>query len=825
MAHFTENLKFGALLLMHHERASALPLEETRVEAAITGPTAEIVVTQSFKNPFPDPVELRYLFPLPHDAMITQFIMRIGDHEIPSQLQELGEAQRRYATARESGQLAALMQGERPDLFSLQLTHVRPGENIRCRIHYHQILTFEKRGYEFVFPMGLTPKFHTDPSRAERLDSPLALAGEPIGPAFISVLLDTTVPVTAPESPSHRLSITPLDDHHLRIEPADPIIPDKDFVLRYRLDVPDLHPLMWTAQEGSEAVILASVPPPPLHQIPDPPPREFLFVLDRSGSMSGQAIQQACNALAACLRSLSDKDTFTILGFNTELTWFAPRPLPFQQNLLAAADDFLDHLEACGGTDILLALRSALALPLDRERGRCLVFLTDGAVSADKETLALLDRHTEKIRLFAFGIGPSVNRFLITHMAEQGRGKSYFLQLDEDIEEAILRFQDHISFPVLQDLSVHWQNFRVSDQHPQLLSDLYEWEPLTVVCHGRFVNAEPAELILQGKAGDQLYAQRVMVPPASRENPALTRFWARKQIEKLITEMELTPSPSGKLHQQIVDLSLRYSIQCPLTAFIALAAESEPVRHGPAPLVQVATPLPEGLEWTGFVGMRDATAYASILPHFRPQRIVMKCSRQIESAGKSITMKKIVREVHSQSGLSVWMKKLAGRPEAKQMLSLPDPQDVMQTLRWLIRQQKSSGAFGDSDEQVEVTAAVLLAFVRNGFTVYHGFYRKSLLRAYRWLMDHPAHGWVETTRLQALGEMATAIDDQALLSTLPSDWDQRQPAQPTDAAISSAAELKTAALQQSGGRVPAGTPATNLAQLVWQTVLASEKAK
>jgi Ca-activated chloride channel family protein len=256
-------------------------------------------------------------------------------------------------------------------------------------------------------------------------------------------------------------------------------------VLRYRVADTAVRAAAYTSTSAGGATVLITALPPRLTDEFEPLPREFIFVIDRSGSMSGEPLLQARNALRCCLRSLGPNDTFNIQAFDDRIEWFSPSANAVAQAVVEEADKWLDRIDARGGTDILGASDVVLKVSSDPERQRYVVFLTDGAVSADDEALRRVQRQIGRARLFTFGVGPSVNRSLLVRMAEFGHGTAEFLQLNEDIEEAIIRFQDRVAYPVLQDITLTWQGVTAWDIYPACLPDLYIGQPLELVARIR----------------------------------------------------------------------------------------------------------------------------------------------------------------------------------------------------------------------------------------------------------------------------------------------------------------------------------------------------
>ncbi len=354
-----QEVPFG-MIVIPGQPASALPLEKTTITGQVTGPLASISVTQAFTNPLTHPVELEYLFPLPHKAAILDFELRIAGRVIRGDLRETEQARQDFEDALSHGQQAALLEERRPNLFAVRLANVRPAESILAAIRYQETLAYRDGEYELVIPMGLTPKY-TSPSHPEEgrgVTPPIAHPGEKIGPVEISIAVDAGTPLAAPTSPSHALNLTRLDERRVNLSLANPAIPDHDFVLRLPVAGDTLKLSSFRSTHTGGDVFLASLLPPALPETDgDPAPREFIFVLDRSGSMSGEPISQARNALRACLRILNLTDTFYILLFDHEMQWYKTAATPVTQPNIDAADQFLASVEGRGGTEIIPAIK------------------------------------------------------------------------------------------------------------------------------------------------------------------------------------------------------------------------------------------------------------------------------------------------------------------------------------------------------------------------------------------------------------------------------------------------------------------------------------
>lgn len=804
MAHETE-LKWGSLRVAD-ETASPLPLTLTTVTGQIVGAVASVTVTQHFNNPLDTPITLEYLFPLPHEAAIVDYQITIGARVIKADIKEAQVARQIFEQALERGQRASLLEQRRPNLFSIEIGSVQPGETIVTQLQYDDRLTYRDGEYEFVFPMGLTPKYHTfdtSPDEMRRVDAPVTLDDAQVAPVEINLSLQPGLNIDPPVSATHpilsTLDSTPSgtpdgtsDQQGYQIKLAERTIPNKDFVLRYQVATDEVRTALWSSQDDKIETILISLLPPQLDLSRTPSPREFIFVIDRSGSMRGGPIEQAKNALRACMRVLSETDTFALQAFNREIEWFKPQCQPVTQANVEAAERWLDRIDGAGGTEILGALEAALTLPVDAERARYVVFLTDGAVSAEEKALRKITKQRGMARIFSFGIGPSVNRYLLVKMAQIGRGTAEFLSLSADIETAITRFQDRVSYPVWQDITLDWQNAENWDTYPEMLPDLYIGDPLDIVT--RLKRTGDVVLTCSGTlAGDKI-EMRVDVPPAAETNPVLGRVWARARIESLLAQ---DPWASEKAREQIIALALEHRIVTPYTSLVAV--DSEMTSGDETQHVKVAVPLPEGLDIEGFVGGppfdRVLGAPAGGFAAF--SRLASPSHRDtVTSATSSASAERSYERFF----------RVAERSEAEVARSAPPPerQTIDDRLKWLARTQNIDGSW----DNAEMTAVALLAYVRAGHTTRAGNYRRQVDKAARWLLSKLAdlQGFDVLVAVRALDELAQAAGDHAVpeevRATLPDP--QSDPARaahatehvPVSDQITSLDDLRIAALVQ-----------------------------
>jgi Ca-activated chloride channel homolog len=806
-----ESLRFAYLLPVQPD-ASPLPLEKTSVTAQVLGPLATVTVTQHFSNPLTEPVELEYLMPLPHTAAIIAFELQTGGRTIRGDLKETEQARQTFEKARQEGQRAGLLESRRPNLFAVQLTHVQPGEPILAVLQYQERLTYDDGAYQFVFPMGLTPKYHSPghPEESRGVDAPVSLGWEPIGLVDISVEIDAAgAAAGSPTSPTHPLVVTCQDDRRTSVQLAAPTLPNKDFVLRYPAAQAEVSLAAWCtpAAAGGENKLaqqytfLATLVPPALEvDETSAAPREFIFVLDRSGSMSGEPISQARNALRACLRTLAPMDQFRILLFDDRLEWYRTSATPVTQAEIDAADRFLATCEGRGGTEIVAALEAALSLPMESSRSRTVVFLTDGAVSGEERAIERLRSLAGSARIFTFGIGPSVNRALLQRMAQAGRGTAEFLQLDEDIESAIIRFQDRVAFPLVTDLALTLEKGQAWDIYPALLPDLYLGQTLEIVGQFKPQGSGQPRLIAQGQRGGRAVTMQVTLQPSEAPLPAVVRAWARARLDDLLQQEELQGAQAQRLRSEIISLALEYGLVPRYTSFVAVDTETTGKKRTPR-LIQVSQPLPAGLQPAGFFGPPMAQAAFAPMPP-SPMRMApssagsgkLSIGDAVESTMEALpSFFKRAKDIRTAKVDAAPPPGLSQPHIAETRPEKDESEDRANPLNWLARIQQLDGSWRG---EVELTSAALLAFLRSGHTTRSGSYRQQVRRATQWLSAQSASGFAAFARAAALSELAALTGAPA-----------QQAADNALASLPAAAtSLENAArvLLNRGGPVPAG---------------------
>jgi Ca-activated chloride channel family protein len=491
-------------------------------------------------------------------------------------------------------------------------------------------------------------------------------------------------------------------------------------------------------------------------------PRELLFVFDRSGSMAGESIVQARNALHGLLRALNPGDTFNIIPFDHKIEQFAPQPLPFTQEHIDRADAYIEHLYGRGGTEILKALQAALHQPRDPKRMRVIVFLTDGAVANEDQVLRQVQGSLNEARVYAFGVGTAVNRFLLDKLAQAGRGSVDYIFPGQSIEEAVQRFQNRAAFPLLVDTRIEWGSSAITDMFPTPLPDLYAGQPLTILA--RFHRGIHTTLRLTGHTANGSYEQMLefelpeATPDRSEHWAALPQVWARARIDELMDVERYNPREKNRVRDEILGLALAYRLLSPYTAFVAIEEwRDEHTGRAQSTSVQVPIHLPQGTHCEAFEPPQQVM-YAAAMPSApsRRGRMTSKHAAPDSAAhsefGGGMHMLATSPQPASKSRVS------PGHGSSRQETSRTPAQQAADALRYLARTQAVSGAWAASEI---ATALALLAFVRHGHSDRTGSFRPQLTRTVRWLSDHARQPGTSPVVAWALAELAAVTGAEA----------------------------------------------------------------
>ncbi len=600
----------GAMLAQILEKKVPLPLKHTDVNGKVSGYIATVEVVQQFQNPFREKIEAVYVFPLPENAAVNEFIMVVGNRRIRGIIRERQEAERIYVEARRQGYVASLLTQERPNIFTQKVANIEPGKAIDVHIKYFNTLAYADGWYEFAFPMVVGPRFNppcstngvgavgrghaglSGQSTEVQYLKPHERSGHDIS---LAVDLDAGVKIEEIACTSHAIkeSRHGSEKVHVQLSPLDNI-PNKDFVLRFKVAGNTIKSALVTHRDERGGFFTLMLYPPQSLQCVQRAPMEMVFVLDCSGSMNGQPIAKSKEAVKRALRKLGPDDTFQVVRFSVGASQLGANPIPATPENVRKALAYIDALEGEGGTMMIEGIKAALDFPHDPRRFRLVSFMTDGYIGNEAEILGEIHQRLGDTRIFSFGIGSSVNRYLLDRMAKLGKGAVAYIGLNDSGTEAVDRFYDCISHPALTDVRIDWGGMEVAEVYPRQVPDLFVGRP--IILTGRFQGTTHTTIRVSGGLGQSEKEIRIPVEfdRSVPTHPGLACVWARKRIEDLATRAAYDMNPG--LPTEIKQVALQYGLMSAYTAFLAVdSSRTTQGDHG----VTVVVPglVPEGVRY------------------------------------------------------------------------------------------------------------------------------------------------------------------------------------------------------------------------------------
>jgi Ca-activated chloride channel family protein len=591
-------------------RTIPLPLKHTEVRASIDGYISTVNVRQKFDNPFNEKIEAVYMFPLPEKAAVSEFLMIIGERRIRGILREKEEAEAIYNEARSQGYQASLLVQHRPNIFEQKVANIEPGKAIDVDIKYFHTLAYSDGWYSFVFPTVVGPRYnppdHKDPIVPAPRGSVLPEAG---GTAVrylrpnersahdlsIAVAIDAGVAIEELQS-SHKIVTSRNTAASAAVELAnETTIPNQDFILKFRVagDTIKSNLLTYEDPDTNQGYFTLMLYPPAGTGSLARRPMEMVFVLDCSGSMSGRPLEQAKAAVTTALDRLQEGDTFQIIRFSDDSSQFGATPVPATRRNLQQARRYLAGLNGTGGTQMIEGVKAALDFPHDPARLRFVSFMTDGYIGNETDILAAVHNRIGSARIFSFGVGSSVNRYLLERMAKEGRGAVAYLGPRDSADELMDGFFNRISHPALTDVRIDWGGMAVSDVYPAKLPDLFVGRPVVVT--GKYLGAA-SDVAVSGMTGTVGHSFGIDAAGTEAGNAYIPKIWARLRIAELSDRQAWESDPYGELENAIKSTALEYQLMSAYTSFVAVdTSQRTEGTHGTT--VHQAVPVPDGVRY------------------------------------------------------------------------------------------------------------------------------------------------------------------------------------------------------------------------------------
>ncbi len=577
-----------------------LPLKHTEANVNIAGVIADVVVKQIYTNAGKKPIEAIYVFPGSTHAAVYGMKMTIGKRVLFAQIQKKEDARKTYEAAKQEGKTASLLEQERPNVFQMNVANIMPGDSVVVELRYTELLIPTNRVYEFVYPTVVGPRYSSptqelaSAANDKWVSNPYQHEGEtPLYSYGMKAAIHAGMPIQEAVCSSHEVDIKfkGTDVAEVNLKGSETQGGNRDFILRYRLAGAKIQTGI-LVYEGEEENFFVAMLQPPKRVLPENiPGREYIFIVDVSGSMNGFPIDISKTLLKDLIGSLRPNDLFNVMLFAGGNSVMSESSLPATKENIDKAISVIERQRGGGGTELLPALKRALNLKRNENYSRSVVIATDGYVSVEKEAFDLIRNNLGRANFFTFGIGSSVNRYILEGMAHVGMGEDFVITDGKYAKAEADKFRSYIASPVLTNINVNYGDFGVYNVEPSSVPDVLAERPIIIT--GKFKGKPEGKITVRGiSGGGTPYETTLDLATASiaSENEALKYLWARKKIQ-LLNDYASVSSPQ---QEEVTALGLKYNLLTNYTSFVAVDTE---VRNqgGKQATINQPLPLPEGV--------------------------------------------------------------------------------------------------------------------------------------------------------------------------------------------------------------------------------------
>lgn len=573
----------------------ALPLKSNTATVEVAGVIARVTVEQTYANMGTTPLHARYVFPASTRAAVHGMTLTVGDRTVEARIKERRQARADYERAKTEGKSASLLEQQRPNVFTMEVSNVLPGDLVKVELRYTELLVPTDGVYELVYPTVVLPRYSNQPeaSAPERdrwVKSPYLHEGKAPTYAFgFRARLTTGIPIQDVSVPSHKAEVTwtGRTQAQLALDPAEKDGGNRDVVLRYRLAGAKVESGLILQDGPGEKFFLLTVEPPARVEAADIPPREYVFIVDVSGSMHGFPLDTAKKLLEDLIGGLRPTDRFDVVLFSGASQTMSPRSVPATRENIVRAKTFIGAQRGGGGTELLPALREAMSLPRTEGTSRSFIVVTDGGISEEKVMFQYIREHLGDANVFSFGIGSSVNRYLVEGVARAGMGEAFVVTKPDEAAPVAAAFRRYVEAPVLTGIQVSYDGFEASETLPHAIPDLLAQRP--IVLQGKWTGAAQGRITVTGRTGRGKFEQVIDVARAASrtQDDALRSLWARTRIAALSDFSAREESEDERV--EITRLGLEYGLLTRHTSFVAVLQE---IRNAGAAGKDVDQPLP-----------------------------------------------------------------------------------------------------------------------------------------------------------------------------------------------------------------------------------------
>jgi Ca-activated chloride channel homolog len=597
------DMQSGGLLLKSSEKGKYLeaPRVATDFTVTVSGPTARTIVTQQFSNPSDGWVEGVYVFPLPDNSAVDTLKIVSGTRVIVGDVKEKQEAKVIYETAKNNGEAAALLEQERPNMFTNSVANIGPHEKVTVQIEYQETIRQSSGTYTLRLPLVVAPRYNpqtivqtvdfgtkglgttkTEAPTPPTMDPAL---NAPINPVSITVKLDAGFALGEVKSSYHKIDIADKGSNAREISLNGIVPADKDFELTWKASGVAPQVGLFTENINGHDYLLGFVTPPIVASAANHP-REITFVIDNSGSMEGASMPQAKDSLLYGLAQLKPTDRFNVIRFDDSMDNLFGSPVQATEGKIAQAKDFVSKLEANGGTEMIPPMKAALidANPSDKNYLRQVVFITDGAIGNEQELFDAIAKGRGRTRVFMVGIGSAPNTYLMTRAAELGRGTFTQIGEGQQVVERMTELFGKIGNPVVTDLHAQMSG-NTAQVTPDMLPDLYQGEPVMLMADANLLSGT---VKITGKIGDTPWEVSLPVANAAH-GTGISKLWARRKIAEYEVASTLGTIDQAAADKAVLKVALEHHLVSSQTSLVAV--EKSPKRPAGYKLTRADVPL------------------------------------------------------------------------------------------------------------------------------------------------------------------------------------------------------------------------------------------
>lgn len=577
----------------------SFPLKKTSVNVTIDGIIADTYVVQTYANEGTSPINASYVFPASTKVTIHGMQMQVGSQRVTATIKEKEEAEEEFEAAKSEGKTASMLSEQKANMFTMDVANIMPGDEVRIELHYTELIMPTDGTYQFVFPTVVGPRYmgpviDDSGNRLEWIGTPyLPERSSPESAYEINVDVTSAVPIAALSSSTHDVNIdwNEKKSAHVTLADTKDFAGNRDFVLDYKLNGEAIQTGLLTDSNENENVFMLMIQPPERCELDEIPPREYIFVLDVSGSMSGFPLDTAKVLIRDLVSNLRETDTFNLILFSGTSYQLSRRSVAATEENIERAIGLIDEQNGAGGTELLEALEDAVRIPDSPNTSRNIVVISDGYIWGEADVFQLIHEKQGEADFFSFGIGYAVNRYLMEGIAKTGQGESFIVMEENEAAKAAEKFRTYIQSPVLTDIQVTFEGFDTYDVEPTVLPTLYASKPIVLL--GKWKGEAEGTIKITGTTGNGTFTQEISVDEAKAgSNDALGYLWARKRVERL-TDYGISPG-NPDVKDEVTQLGLDYHMITPHTSFIAVI---DTVRNpdGNSTDVDQPNPLPLGV--------------------------------------------------------------------------------------------------------------------------------------------------------------------------------------------------------------------------------------